>query len=193
MRLKGLVFAIALLTGSAAKSHAAIRTTPGIERVGIVEVTGSPIQMTFGPTTPFILSRLTGNLNSGNRDFTGLSSEYYDVFYSDAAGVPDPDGDFISIECTYTNTSGGGGNNIASVFLRFVGGLELCACSVASAVYLGSNAIPGSAAFAANCNTADFSTMGSGAADQRTRITLDFSCITPVRASTWGAIKQHYR
>jgi len=81
------------------------------------------------------------------------------------------------------------------VMLNFSNSPSVCACVVASAVYLGTNQIAGSAANAADCLANTLSTMGNtSGTTQRLRITLDFSCRpTPARSSTWGSLKLHYR
>jgi len=186
--------AVLLVTGSR-MSWAALRLTPNLVSIRFVEVTGSPVSHTFGANSAQLLNQLPGVLSSVNDDFNGLSTEYYDVFYSTASGTPDANGEYVSIECTFDNNSGGGGLNISEAYLVFADTHESCACAVASAVYIGSNAVAGSAGFAADCVAATLSTMGNTVGTTaRMRITLDYACVpTAARSNTWGRVKTIYR
>jgi len=188
------VAAAVLLVASSRTSIAALKLTPGLVSIRFVEVTGSPTSYTFGANSAQLLNQLPGALGVGNNDFTGLSTEFYDVFYSTASGTPDPNGDYVSIECRFDNNSGGGGCNISEAYLVF-SDHESCACAVASAVYLGTNSVAGSAGFAADCAPATLSTMGNTVGTTaRMRITLDYGCVpTAARSNTWGRIKTIYR
>lgn len=193
MKLVGTLILVAASLAAASPCAAALRLTPGLTGIRFVEVTGVGVSHSFGNNSAQMLNQLPGTLGSANQDFNGLSFEHYDVFYSDAAGVFDADGDYISIECRFESTAGGGGHNIDEAYLVFSDGTERCACAVASAVYLGPNSVAGSAANAADCTTGNNSTMGSTTGTQRLRITLDYACVVPVAPSTWGKIKLLYR
>jgi len=109
-----------------------------------------------------------------NPDFVGTPEEHYDVFYSNADGTVNEDGNYITVECTFAPV--GGGLNIDEVHLVFTDLTEQCACAVASAAYFGSSAILGSADNAADCTAGTWSTMGNTTGSERLRITLSFDC-----------------
>lgn len=185
---------VALLMIVSIPASAALRLTPNLTSIRFVEVSGGPISLVFGANSAVLLTQLSNPMSGANRDFFGVSDEHYDVFYSDSNGVPHQDGDFVTIECQFGRTTGGGGCNIDEVYLMFEDGTERCACAVASAVYLGPNSVPGSAANAADCVTGNNSTMGSTATvNERLRITLSYDCVTPTAATSWGQVKSTYR
>src|SRR5207248_2537978 len=86
-------------------------------------------------------------------------AEFYDVFYSDWDGHPNPGGQFVTIEAVYPyGAPSGGGLNIAKVDFNGTGPF---ANSVASFVALGDNALPKNVGFAVDGNLLTFTTMGS--------------------------------
>ncbi|HVQ40012.1 MAG TPA: hypothetical protein VMS31_20910, partial [Pyrinomonadaceae bacterium] len=63
-------------------------------------------------------TRLSGTLTTGNSDSESLPGlESHDFFYSDWNGVPNPNGQFVTIEAGTTGPGAprGGGLNIARV------------------------------------------------------------------------------
>jgi hypothetical protein len=185
---------VSLLMVVSIPASAALRLTPNLTSIRFVEVSGGPNSVVFGANSAVLLTQLSNPMSGVNRDFFGLSDEHYDVFYSDANGVQDQDGDYLTIECQFGRTTGGGGCNIDEAYLMFEDGTERCACAVASAVYLGPNSVPGSAANAADCVTGNNSTMGSTATvNERLRITLSYDCATPTEVASWGRMKSIYR
>jgi hypothetical protein len=122
MNPRKLVFAgiATLLAGSAAA--APIRTLPDLQSVKIYEITFSTIATTYAPGATELTTRLADPLTAANRDFTFFAEEYYDVFYSDADGTPNPDGAYITIEGVWRSNGGPGGMNINEVELVFVNG-----------------------------------------------------------------------
>jgi hypothetical protein len=121
-------------------------------------------------------------LGPANRDFEGVpGEEFYDVFYSDWDGTPNPNGAFITVEATYERQLPfGGGLNIAKVLLNTSSG-SLAADSVMSFVGLGDNFLPLSVVNAIDGSNSTDTTMGntSGQGGKRLRITLGFPCCQP--------------
>ncbi len=72
----------------------------------------------FGANSPEMTTRLADPLSNANRDFEGLSNELYDVFYSNAEGTFNMDGEYITIDGIYTGPSSSG-LNIGEVELFF--------------------------------------------------------------------------
>lgn len=177
-----LLVAVASCTVSAAP----IRTLSGLTGVTFYELTSGVTSHTYGPNDSAITTRLPGGLTGGTNDFIGAPGEFYDVFYSDANGTPNTNGEFISIEAYYAGN--GAGLNIGEVELVFGSNPFQYATSVASYVsatgFLAGNLnyiIDG------NINTAT----GMGSNDEsRMRVTVGFAPIEPPptgvpEPSTW--------
>jgi hypothetical protein len=157
-----------------------LRTTPDLISITFWEASGGPLTShTFAVNGPELTTRLldplTAALSSLNEDFHGVGNESYDVFYSDAGGVFDINGDSLTIEAIFSNNFGGGGLNISEVQWDFGTG-SVFGGQVRSFVQLGSNSIPGSQVNAVDSNLATTSTMGSTAGypgdPTRLRITI---------------------
>lgn len=159
-----------------------IRTRSGLQSLSFLEKSGAVQTVTFPSGSAQLTTRLTGNLGPANRDFEGVqSAEFYDVFYSDWDGTPNPNGAFITVEATYERQlPAGGGLNIAKVLLNTTTG-SLAADSVMSFVGLGDNFLPLSVVNAIDGSNATVTTMGntSGQGGKRLRITLGFPCCQP--------------
>src|SRR3990170_2576797 len=166
-------------------AQAGVMTFPGLSGIGFWEFTGPPIQHIFLPNSQQMTTPL-GVLNAGNKDFAGVPSEAYDVFYSDANGAFNLNGNYVTIEATFPGQAGGG-LNIGAVDL-LLGPVPFMVCRadvLASFVGLGSNYIPGSEVNAAD--PADvapipttFTTMGNTAGiTNRLRVTVGWTKIVP--------------
>jgi hypothetical protein len=104
-----------------------------------------------------------GVLGPNNNDFSQLPVENYDVFYSDANGAFNVNGNYVTVEAVYPNAAGGGGLNLGAVDLIF-GSSTLRADVLASFVGLGPNFLPGSVVNAVDADTptpSTITTMGS--------------------------------
>lgn len=167
LKSKFVLLALAACTLSAAP----LRTLPGLTGVTFYELTSGVTAYTFTPNSSEITNRLAGSLGTGNRDFVGAPQEFYDVFYSDANGAANIDGEYISIEAYYAGS--GAGLNIGEVQLLFGSSSSAFATSVASFVSASgflagnlNNIIDG------NINTAT----GMGSTNEgRTRVTVGFA------------------
>lgn len=149
-----------------------IRAIPGLTSITFYEVTNTTNLWTFAVNSSELTTRRSDPLSSTNKDFEGvltiignppnirLVSEDYDVFYSDANGAFNIDGDFLTIEAAYPLTTGGGGLNIAEVQFNFSSS-SIFAGSVTSFVQMGPNAVVGSQAYAVDGDLSTFTVMGS--------------------------------
>lgn len=165
----------------------AIVNLPGLTSLTFYETTGPVTPHTFAVADPQLLTRRADALSGSNRDFIGVSDEYYDVFYSDGAGKPDPNGDCVTIEAAFNRAFGGGGLNIAALTYNF-GSTSLFASALCGAsTYLGTNSIIGSDVFAVDTLLTTTSTMGSTVAyptnPTRLRIILNSPGVIPEPAT----------
>jgi uncharacterized repeat protein (TIGR01451 family) len=140
-----------------------------------------PTPKPFLAADPKLSTRLTTNtLLTITPDFVGVpAEELYDVFYSDWAGNPISNGEFITIEAIVPNyvAPKGGGLNIAAVRLDFSNGAYQYANFVSSFVALGDNAIPIDVGKAVDGNLLTDTTMGNTfGTSQRLRVTVGFPC-----------------
>lgn len=151
-------------TAASESAQAAIITTPGLTTVRVWEVTGGPSQYNFPSAGTAMTTKLgVGTLSAGTNDFSGLANENYDVFYSDANGAFNANGNYVTVEAIYPNANGGGGLNLAAVDL-VIGSGTLRADVLSSWVGLGPNFVPGSVVNAVDADTpvpTTITTMGS--------------------------------
>ena len=168
-------------------ASAALIATPGLQSISFIELTGGASTNTFLSNSSQITQRLGNPLGSQNNDFTGLANEYYDVYYSNADGSFNANGDFISVEARFPNQGGGGGLNMGSIILNFANGSTLRANLLTSFLGLGANYIPGSELLAVDGNDGTASIMGNtgNSETERLRITVGFVAPIP-EPSTYG-------
>lgn len=167
-----LLLAAASLTLSAAP----IRTLPGLTGINFYEATSGVTSVSYSPSATAMQSRLSGNLGIANNDFTGAANEFYDVFYSNADGSFNLDGEYISIEAAYPGSSSG--LNITEVELLF-GSTIVTANNVLSYAGFGSTFNPASVNNAIDGNYSTYTSMGSTTGDQRLRVTVGFPAQSP--------------
>jgi hypothetical protein len=164
---------------SAAVSQAAIINTPGLISVRFWEGTGGVNAFTFAQNGPEMSNQIGALLGPGNEDFSQIANENYDVFYSDANGNFNLNGNHVTVECVYPVPNGGGGLNLAAVDLVFGSGI-LRADVLSSWVGLGTNYAPASVVLAVDADTAiptTLTTMGSTMIPptQHLRVTVTWS------------------
>lgn len=154
---------------------AVISTLPGLTNIRFYEVTSIVNQFTFAPGSTAMNTRLAGNLSGANNDFTGAPNEYYDVFYSNSDGTFNANGEYVTIEATYTGS--GAGLNISEVELLFSGPSPLpnnFATGVVSHV-AGTGFNAASLLNIGDNNTTTTTLMGNGTASERMRVTVAFA------------------
>lgn len=161
-----------------------IRQMPDLVSLTFWERTGgsAPNPFTFGANSPEITTRRSDPLSLTNRDFVGTPVEFYDVFYSNADGSFNLDGEFISVEADFPFTlPAGGGLNLAEIQINFANAPIKFGSFVASFVALGDNAIPGHVGRAVDGDLLTHTTMGNTLGqEQRLRVTVGFEASVPV-------------
>ena len=138
-----------------------------------------PKPFTFGVYDSRLTTRLNNPLNSSNNDFFGVRGrEFYDVFYSDADGSFNLDGEFVTVEGVYNlSLPFGGALNLAEVQLNFDDGSTEFASFVSNFIALGDNKSPGTVKNAVDGNLLTHTTMGNTIGQtQRLRVTVGFNC-----------------
>lgn len=185
--LLALAVAVTLLP-TVTKTHAAIMNMPGLTHVIVWEATGPILPYFFVQNGLQMTNQLgVGVLGPNNFDFAPLANENYDVFYSDANGNFNLNGNYVTVEAVYPNASGGGGLNVAAVDL-FFGSSSMRADVLASFQGLGPNYAAGSEVFAADLDPgpATATTMGSTMVPptQHLRVTVTWSHLTVPEPAT---------
>lgn len=167
----------ALAFAAASSASAGIVDIPGLQSITVWERTGGsgPTPNTFGRVASQLFTR-AGVLNGGSADFIGTSTEFYDVYYSDADGTPNPAGNWLTIDCVYEHPLGGG-CNIADVQLNFFTGPSEFASVVTNIRSGGIGAFPSSAPFAVDGDLLTHTTLGTGGNASRLGITVSFASV----------------
>jgi hypothetical protein len=148
---------------------------PNLQSITFFETSGSNTPYTFNVNSPELLTKLSA-LNSTSKDFVGVSTEFYDVFYSDSLRNFDASGMYVTVESVYDRElPAGGGLNIAEVQLNFTSGTEF-ANQVTAFTALGNNAILGSQIKAIDGNLSTTTTLGNTVGqNKRLSLTLGFA------------------
>jgi len=167
------------MTGMA--SAAIIKEIPNLSSVSFYEGTSSAgglQEFNFNINSSHLNSRRADPLGSSNNDFTGVvDREFYDVFYSDADGTFNSNGEYISIEAIY---DGEGGLNISAVTLVYEDSSTEFASQVSSFLAFGSGAMPSWVGHAVDGDLYSYTQMGSSTIE-RLRVTVGFNdSIVPV-------------
>jgi hypothetical protein len=174
---------LTLMLATSGAAQAALISTPGLTFFTFWELSGTPSPKFALGASPQMTTQL-GALNGSSNDFTGVPSEWYDVFYSDANGAFNVNGNYVTVEARYDNASGGGGLNIGGVDM-VIGSTPIRADVLTSWVGLGSNYIAGSEALVVDPSDvgpvpATYTTMGNTAnSNGRLRLTVTWSKLVP--------------
>jgi hypothetical protein len=178
--IRSLALAAALLAslGASAARAGPVRLIPNLESISFWERSGgtAPAASTFAVDSTVLTTRLDDPLSDSNRDIVGVSTEFYDVFYSDSQGGFDVDGEYLTIEGVFQfGLPAGGGLNLAEIGLNFAGTPTEFGNFVASFVALGDNAFPSTVGNAIDGDLQTHTTMGNTIGQtQRLRVTLGF-------------------
>lgn len=155
-----------------------VHDIPGLVSITYYERSGGtePMAYTFLVDGPE-MSTYIAQLSASERDIQGVSSEYYDVYYSDVMGNFDVDGSYLTISGVFDYPlPAGGGLNLAEIGLNFSDATVEYGNYVASFVALGDNAVATSADLAIDGDLQTHSTMGNTVGQtERLRITLGFA------------------
>ena len=156
-----------------------VKDLPGLTSITFYERTGgvAPTPYEFLVGGAELTTHLADPLATNNRDIAGATGEFYDVYYSDQAGVFQLDGPYLTISGVYGQAlPAGGGLNLAEIGLNFSDASVEYGNYAASFVALGDNAVPGSVD---NCIDGDLqthTTMGNTVGQsERLRLTLGFA------------------
>jgi hypothetical protein len=162
-------------------AQAGVMTFPGLTAIRFTEVSGVALPHFYLPASPQMTNQL-GVLNVVNNDFTGAPTEVYDVFYSDANGALNVNGNYVTIEARFAGQAGGGLNIAAVDLLLGPAPFMICRADIlASFVGLGSNYVAGSELLAVDPDgviPSTFSVMGNTAGvPGRMRVTVGWTKI----------------
>lgn len=163
--------------GSGGFAATPVRELEGLESITFYERTGGtePTAYTFVVNGSELTTRLADPLSSTNKDITGTSIEFYDVYYSDIDGEFDIDGSYLTISGVFPSDTAGGGLNLAEIGLNYVDAPVEFGNYLASYVVLGNN---GNEATVGACIDGDLqthTTMGNTVnSSERLRLTLGF-------------------
>ncbi len=165
-------------TGSGVVVVTPVRLLSGLESITFFEVTGTTQEYTFAIDGPELSHHLADPLGGETGfDISGATSEYYDVYFSDAEGAFDLDGSYLTISGVFDLAApAGGGLNLGEIGLNYAGSTEY-GNYVASFVALGDNALPADVDHCIDGNPDTYTTMGntvSAASIERLRLTLGF-------------------
>jgi len=156
-----------------------VRKLPGLGSITFYERTGGmePTAYTFLVEGPELTVRLADPLGDANADITGASTEYYDVYYSDADGTFNLDGSYLTISGMFGQAlPAGGGLNLAEIGLNYVDASTEYGNYVASYVVLGDNSYEPSVPACIDGDLQTHTTMGNTVgASERLRLTLGFN------------------
>ncbi|NEP13848.1 MAG: PEP-CTERM sorting domain-containing protein [Symploca sp. SIO2C1] len=156
-----------------------VRDIPNLTSITFWERSGgtAPTAFTFGINSPQLTTRLSEPLSTSNSDFSGVpGTEFYDVYYSDADGKFNLDGEFLTISSIFNITlPAGGGLNLAEIGLNFAGEPTEFGNFVASFIAFGDNALPASVGNAIDGDLLTHTTMGNTVGQtERLSLTLGF-------------------
>lgn len=179
IQLIRVLVAVVLSLALAGPAHAvAVRAIQNLASITFWERTGgtAPTPHTFAVNGAELTTRLADPLGAGNHDIPGAATEYYDVFYSNADGTFNVNGEYLTIEGVFLQgLPQGGGLNLAEIGLNFSSGPTEFGSFVASFLALGDNADPASVGNAIDGDLQTHTTMGNTIGQtQRLRVTLGF-------------------
>lgn len=154
-----------------------VRKIPGLKSITYYERSGGtgPTAYTFTVDGPEMTTYLP-KLDDTTKDIKGVSTEFYDVYYSNAAGDFELDGRYLTISGVFGYAlPAGGGLNLAEIVLNYESGTKEYGNYVASFKALGDNAIPASVGACIDSDLSTNTTMGNTiGSTERLRITLGF-------------------
>ncbi len=187
-----ILFGVLGLSLCAVSPAATIRTLAGLTGIRFYELTGGATTFDFGPNSSQMTTELPLELSAGNRDFAGLPNESYDVFYSNADGTFNLNGEYISVVAQYFGS--GAGLNIGEIELLFGGASPLSTNFSTGVVSFlsGPGYVAGTENNIGDNNTNTGTQMGQAVETARLRITVDFdepaSSSAVPEPGTWGAM-----
>lgn len=150
---------------------------PGLESITYYERSGgtAPTAYTFAIDGPE-MTTFIATLSDTAHDIKGVSSEFYDVYYSNEAGDFELDGRYLTISGVFGYAlPAGGGLNLAEIVLNYKTGTKEYGNYVASFKALGDNAAPADVSKCIDSDLNTHTTMGNTVGStERLRVTLGF-------------------
>jgi hypothetical protein len=171
-----------------------IASLPELTEVRVYEETFWTSTISYAPNSALLFSRLAGPLSVSNRDFGFVEDESYDIFYSEADGASNPQGQYLTIEGVWQRPElrSDGSMNINEVELVFGGAnphtqfgdyvASFVVGSICNPGYF-DNCVPGSEARAVDHDLSTFPRFGQTSTtnlDERFRLTIGFSGISNI-------------
>jgi hypothetical protein len=154
-----------------------VRKIPGLKSITYYERSGGtmPTAYTYTIDGPE-MTKFIPVLSDSAYDIKGVDSEFYDVYYSNAAGEFELDGRYLTISGVFNYAlPAGGGLNLAEIVLNYESGTKEFGNYVASFKTLGDNAAPGDVSKCIDSDLNTHTTMGNTVGSmERLRITLGF-------------------
>lgn len=154
-----------------------VRMIPGLESITYYERSGgtAPTAYTFAIDGPE-MTTFIATLSDTAHDIKGVSSEFYDVYYSNEAGDFELDGRYLTISGVFGYAlPAGGGLNLAEIVLNYKTGTKEYGNYVASFKALGDNAAPADVSKCIDSDLNTHTTMGNTVGStERLRVTLGF-------------------
>jgi hypothetical protein len=187
LRSCGMIAASAMIWGvlAPASGGAQLSETPGLESITFWEITSETTAFTLDAAGSSLTTRRSDPLGDGNRDFKGTKREFYDVYFSDAEGVFDLAGEFVTVTASFDEGNQvGGGLNLGEVRLNFESGAGEFGGFVTTYARFGSNgAEPGTAATDGDLDTHTALGNTSGRSE-RLSLTIGFRSTVELPAAT---------
>jgi hypothetical protein len=172
----------------ASAQAASLATIPSLQQVRVWEATSSIVEVDFAAGDSRLTHRLGGSsLTAATRDFGFYpGDENYDLFFSDANGVLNSNGGYLTIEanCGVRYNC----HNIEAVALK-VSGVSYYATAVTHVTYLGSVGYPGTEGNILGAPNNTWTALGDTVgqpADARLSITVSFGTAPVPEPQTWG-------
>jgi hypothetical protein len=180
--------ATALLTAAASSQAVSLAAIPGLEQVRVWEATATVLEANFAAGDPRLVQRIAGAaLTPVTRDFGFyVPDENYDLFYSDATGVLNPNGGYLTIEanCGVPFNC----HNIDAVALK-IAGVSYYATAVTHVTYSGNVSFPGTEGNILGAPNNNWTALGDTIglpADARLSITVSFDTAPVPEPSAWA-------
>ncbi len=155
-----------------------VRELSGLASITFHERSGGtePTAYTFDVMGPELGARLDDPLSDNNFDIKGVSTEFYDVYYSDENGGADIDGSYLTISGVFAiPLPAGGGLNLAEIGLNYSDQNTEYGNYLASYVVLGDNADESRVEACIDGDLQSHTAMGNTAGEtKRLRLTLGF-------------------
>lgn len=183
----GTIIASLIAMSALSAKALSLRKVSDLQSITFFERSGGtfPKAYTFSIDSPRLLNRLS-ELNDRSYDFSGVATEFYDVFYSDRYSNLDINGEYLTVEGVFSYSEPyGGGLNLSEIRLNFADGDTEFANLVADFTTLGNNGHANTVENAIDGNLLTHTTMGNTIGQRdRLSVTLGFASSAPEISET---------